>query len=441
MKVKVNKEACIGCGACFSYAEDIFEINAEGVSQVKVDKSIYTVLKGSSVPVYHSAIPDDAADKTLTWISTDPSIAIVKDDKIYGLQAGETKVNVRANNGVGTSFIVTVKDIPANESEMRSSMNLLVSKAGPGYYAYAPSVFIETDDIVSKLKNTGLSGTNMIKKYYGSTAKVSIFSCQNKDNYQTVDHVFLNDSDGRYQILTPQSGWDRFHICDPSIVKGNFKYQGISYKYVMAYLGVDNAACVNNSIGLAVSNDLKGGWVKVGNTPFINSGTSGRWGAGQPSLIYVNNKLIMFYTNDTGSGSPMEVRIINPDGFGIIGSVGLSTANTSWMHNADFAYKGNRLYVAYEGDEALRTHDIISDTIQIKSAYISDYGNLNSYKNLSWETENVVNSSVSGSVRNTNAGLFKDSSGGLYSRNVAFTKTDSGLGTGHFTYSIYYCSF
>ncbi len=37
MKIKVNKEACVGCGACFSYAEDIFEINAEGVSQVKVD--------------------------------------------------------------------------------------------------------------------------------------------------------------------------------------------------------------------------------------------------------------------------------------------------------------------------------------------------------------------------------------------------------------------
>lgn len=35
MKVRVNEEACIGCGACQAICEDVFEINDEGVSQVK----------------------------------------------------------------------------------------------------------------------------------------------------------------------------------------------------------------------------------------------------------------------------------------------------------------------------------------------------------------------------------------------------------------------
>ncbi len=35
MKVKVNQEACIGCGACASIAGDVFEINDEGLSQAK----------------------------------------------------------------------------------------------------------------------------------------------------------------------------------------------------------------------------------------------------------------------------------------------------------------------------------------------------------------------------------------------------------------------
>ena len=35
MKVKVNQDACIGCGACASIAEEVFEINDEGFSQVK----------------------------------------------------------------------------------------------------------------------------------------------------------------------------------------------------------------------------------------------------------------------------------------------------------------------------------------------------------------------------------------------------------------------
>lgn len=36
MKIKVN-DTCIGCGACANIAEDIFEINEEGISQTKVD--------------------------------------------------------------------------------------------------------------------------------------------------------------------------------------------------------------------------------------------------------------------------------------------------------------------------------------------------------------------------------------------------------------------
>jgi len=38
MKVKVNKESCIGCGACAAICEDVFEIGDEGLSKVKVDK-------------------------------------------------------------------------------------------------------------------------------------------------------------------------------------------------------------------------------------------------------------------------------------------------------------------------------------------------------------------------------------------------------------------
>ena len=37
MKVKVNHDACIGCGACTSVAGDLFEINDEGLSVAKVD--------------------------------------------------------------------------------------------------------------------------------------------------------------------------------------------------------------------------------------------------------------------------------------------------------------------------------------------------------------------------------------------------------------------
>lgn len=37
MKVKVNEDACIGCGACAAICDSVFEINDEGLSSVIVD--------------------------------------------------------------------------------------------------------------------------------------------------------------------------------------------------------------------------------------------------------------------------------------------------------------------------------------------------------------------------------------------------------------------
>ncbi len=38
MKVILNRDACIGCGACAALCEDIFEIDNEGLSVVKKEE-------------------------------------------------------------------------------------------------------------------------------------------------------------------------------------------------------------------------------------------------------------------------------------------------------------------------------------------------------------------------------------------------------------------
>ena len=38
MKVKVNEDACIGCGACCAIADRIFEIGDNGLSEVKKEE-------------------------------------------------------------------------------------------------------------------------------------------------------------------------------------------------------------------------------------------------------------------------------------------------------------------------------------------------------------------------------------------------------------------
>jgi len=38
MTVEVDENACIGCGACVGVAPNVFELNDDGISVVKVDE-------------------------------------------------------------------------------------------------------------------------------------------------------------------------------------------------------------------------------------------------------------------------------------------------------------------------------------------------------------------------------------------------------------------
>lgn len=38
MRVKINRENCIGCGSCQAIAPEVFELDNEGFATVKVDE-------------------------------------------------------------------------------------------------------------------------------------------------------------------------------------------------------------------------------------------------------------------------------------------------------------------------------------------------------------------------------------------------------------------
>lgn len=62
MKIKVNQEACIGCGACMAIAEDLFEMNADGLSEAKVTE-----------------VPEDKKDQATEAKESCPTGAIVEE--------------------------------------------------------------------------------------------------------------------------------------------------------------------------------------------------------------------------------------------------------------------------------------------------------------------------------------------------------------------------
>lgn len=62
MKIKVNQEACIGCGACVAVCEDLFEIGDDGLSQAKVNE-----------------VPENQVEQAKEAVETCPTGAIVSE--------------------------------------------------------------------------------------------------------------------------------------------------------------------------------------------------------------------------------------------------------------------------------------------------------------------------------------------------------------------------
>ena len=62
MKINVNQDACIGCGACMAIADDLFEMNADGLSEAKVKE-----------------VPADKEDQANEAVESCPTGAIAKE--------------------------------------------------------------------------------------------------------------------------------------------------------------------------------------------------------------------------------------------------------------------------------------------------------------------------------------------------------------------------
>lgn len=166
--------------------------------------------------------------------------------------------------------------------------------AGNGFYRYCPAVVV----------------ANGVRH---------VFYCRNNEANVVVDgiyHATLSASGelvGEKCVLSPAdstgTAWDSYHVCDPSVIAGKFWYDGRHYRYLMAYLGVkgkpgdttsDGFKCVNNKVGLAVSDSLDDGWVRMGADCVVKTEHTDWWGVGQPSLVSLDNagKVALFYAGD-----------------------------------------------------------------------------------------------------------------------------------------------
>lgn len=268
----------------------------------------------------------------------------------------------------------------------------------PGTYAYAPSAVTEGG-----------------RTYY--------FSCHNDVGGVIADSVwFAQAVKGKVRrqqsVLDPSpGGWDDHHVCDPSVVAGNFGYAGARYSYAMFYLGTDQDS-TGNQIGVAFATDLAGPWVRSP-SPIVSipPGAASTWGVGQPSATTVDaasGSVLLFYTDGTAGTLPYRRNLdLGDAAHWVVGEPEpVTTAGLGGgpLHNFDVAYdpRRDRFYVAREaGPRPTDSPTYISARIEVDSIAASDVGTG------TWRVEGEITQAMTGLARNHNPGIVRTVQGTL----------------------------
>lgn len=279
-----------------------------------------------------------------------------------------------------------------------------------------------------------------------------MFFCGNPQENRFVDHVYhmVIKADGTkttpVSVLQPTAGtWDSFHCCDPNVIEGQFKMDGVSYKYAMFYLGIDKGDCKGNEVGVAFSNDLNAdSWVKYPRqlVPFTGN-RNAAWGVGQPSAVSLDRKgkVLLTYTVGDEKGTRVvfsEVEMSDMSSLKISDPQAVSSMGFNLiLHNADFAVDeaGGKIVMSVAGNWP----DVYPTFIESFTAVAyMDFKSFLEGKG-TWKRYKDIDSSVSGFYRNHNACVMRDSFGYLksYKTPTVFFTTSKTAPTAEWSYHIY----
>lgn len=177
-----------------------------------------------------------------------------------------------------------------------------------------------------------------------------VWACYNKDAGNFTDHILHVINGAANIVLSPTSGaWDSRHVCDPSITRGTFAYNGHQYTYALFYLGTDKDFG-HNQIGVAFADSLNDPeqWVKYPQ-PLVLYPDDGTWGVGQPSATSINGgQVLLFYTKN-GNTFVRQVDLANANTPNVGPERTLTTAGAAYLNggqdllrNLDLAYDPTR---------------------------------------------------------------------------------------------------
>ena len=107
----------------------LISVVATEVSSITLDKSSASLKVGETVTLSATVGPDDATDKTVTWTTSDASIATVKDGCVTALKLGTATITAKAGDKTATCSITVIQTPVTSVTLNKTSASLKVGEA------------------------------------------------------------------------------------------------------------------------------------------------------------------------------------------------------------------------------------------------------------------------------------------------------------------------
>lgn len=216
---------------------------------------------------------------------------------------------------------------------------------------------------------------------------------------EVVYYQHLDYATGQYSTAYPtllgsdtnrSAGWENgSHMCDPTIVSGNFAYAGTNYKYALYYDSDPDHSSHNTKIGVAFTNSLSGDgnnptkWKFVDHPVICEYGSKkDTYGVGTTSALIDPNdssKVKMFFYDTSQSGPvPPNGRI--PDVYVVDGSNGY---DFGWNANCVKRSTATNAYIRASSDDASRKNQFSAQAVNTNNV-ISPGGDFAYDKENNW---------------------------------------------------------
>ena len=97
---------------------------------ITLNKTSATLSKGDTINIYATVLPANASDKTVTWSSSNTSVATVSKGNITAKSAGTTTITAKTSNGLTATCTVTVKGAAISQLNNTSVVNSDIVQVG-----------------------------------------------------------------------------------------------------------------------------------------------------------------------------------------------------------------------------------------------------------------------------------------------------------------------